>query len=724
MDDFRYEVDADGVAIITWDVPGSSMNLMKMSGLPALSGMIDSAFADPDVRGVVITSAKKDFSGGMDLATFRELPVSGANRSAAGVFERIMEMHRLLRKIETGGEPAGTAEDRKPVVAALPGTAAGIGLELPLGCHRIICADRPDAGIGLPEIRVGLFPGAGGTTRLVRKLGLAAAGPLLFRGTLLSPRKALEAGVIDEVVDAGQLLSRAREWVLNATADDLVKPWDRQRFTLPGGSPYDRDGFESFVGASVQVHAQTLGASPAATACLSAIYEGTLVPVDAALRIEARWFTWLLLKPSTTAMIRTVFTDRRALAKGARRPAGIERKDIARLGVIGAGMMGAGIALVAASAGMEVVLLDREQDAADRGRDRISGILDRQAKRRQLPADDIRETMDRVRADTAFSALSSCDLVIEAVFEDPAVKAEVLARAEAATGPDCTIASNTSTLPISELAGALGSAERFVGMHFFSPVHRMMLVEIIRGNKTGGQAVARAVDFSCAVGKTPIVVNDARFFYANRCIIPYLNEGMRMVREGVPPALVDNAARMIGMPVGPLQLVDETSLDLAASISDATRQAMGDEYADQDAEEVVRYLVERGRLGRKAGAGFYEYDGKGNRTGLWPGLADRFGSDGDRDIEAARDRLLLIQVIEAVRALEDGVLEDVREGDVGAVLGWGFAPWSGGPFGWLDSRPLPKTIDLLQSLSGRYGPRFEPPALLSKMAASGKSFVG
>ncbi len=724
MDDFRYEVDADGVAIITWDVPGKSMNLMKMGGFPLLSGMIDTAFADPDVRGVVITSAKKDFSGGVDLASFRELPISGENRSAAGVFGRIMAIHRLLRKIESGGQPAGTVEGRKPVVAALPGTAAGIGLELPLGCHRIICADRPDARFGLPEIRVGLFPGAGGTTRLVRKLGLAAAGPLLLRGTLLGPRQALEAGVIDEIVDAGQLLSRARDWVLNAKSDDLVKPWDRKGFRLPGGAPYDRDGFESFVGASVQVHSQTLGASPAATACMSAIYEGTLVPIDDALKIEARWFTWLLLKPSTTAMIRTVFTDRRALAKGARRPAGIEARNIARLGVIGAGMMGAGIALVAASAGMKVVLLDREQEAADRGRDRITGILQHQAKRRPSPSGDVRETMDRIEAGTAFSDLAGCDLVIEAVFEDPAVKAEVLLAAEAAVGPECMIASNTSTLPISDLAGALGNAERFVGMHFFSPVHRMMLVEIIRGRRTGDEAVARAVDFSCAVGKTPIVVNDARFFYTNRCIIPYLNEGMRMVGEGVPPALVDNAARMIGMPVGPLQLVDETSLDLAANIADATRQAMGNEHVDHESEEVVRFLVGEGRLGRKAGAGFYEYDGKGVRTGLWPGLADRFGSDGDRNVEAARDRLLLIQVIEAVRALEDGVLEEVREGDVGAVLGWGFAPWSGGPFSWLDSQPLPKTIELLQLLSRKYGRRFEPPALLSRMAETGRSFTG
>ena len=359
MSDFSYAVDADGVATITWDCPGRTMNVMKFEGLSEMENLANTAFADDNVRGIVITSGKDSFSGGMQLSGFEQLRNVAVEESPAGLLEWMMAMHRLLRHLETGGKTASEFEGRKPVVAALPGTAVGIGLELPLACHRIICADNPLAKIGLPEIKVGLFPGAGGTTRLVRMLGLAAAGPWLFRGTLADPARAREAGFVHEVVPPDQLQARAREWVLNASDDDLVKPWDRKKFRLPGGSPYDPAGFQSFVGAPVMVNSRTFGVYPAATACLSAIYEGALVPFDTALRIEARWFSGLLMEPSTSSMIRTVFTDRKALAKGVRRPPGIERKRISRVGVVGAGMMGAGISLVAAKAGMDVVMVDR-----------------------------------------------------------------------------------------------------------------------------------------------------------------------------------------------------------------------------------------------------------------------------------------------------------------------------------------------------------------------------
>ncbi len=724
MSDFSYAVDADGVATITWDCPGRTMNVMKFEGLSEMENLANTAFADDNVRGIVITSGKDSFSGGMQLSGFEQLRNVAVEESPAGLLEWMMAMHRLLRRLETGGKTASEFEGRKPVVAALPGTAVGIGLELPLACHRIICADNPLAKIGLPEIKVGLFPGAGGTTRLVRMLGLAAAGPWLFRGTLADPARAREAGFVHEVVPPDQLQARAREWVLNASDDDLVKPWDRKKFRLPGGSPYDPAGFQSFVGAPVMVNSRTFGVYPATTACLSAIYEGALVPFDTALRIEARWFSGLLMEPSTSSMIRTVFTDRKALAKGVRRPSGIERKRISRVGVVGAGMMGAGISLVAAKAGMDVVMVDRDQEFAEKGKERIAGILEKQVKRGRESLEFVQETLGRIKPASCVSELAGSDLVIEAVFEDPGVKAEVISKVAAEAGPECIIASNTSTLPIDGLADATTESERFVGMHFFSPVDRMMLVEVIRGRRTGDEAVARAFDFVQAVKKVPILVNDARFFYANRCIIPYINEGIRMAGEGIAPALIENSARLIGMPIGPLQLVDETSIDLAEQIAAATKAALGDTYADLDADRIISFLVARGRLGRRVGAGFYEYDATGRRTGLWQGLAEEFvPMVRQPDVEEVKNRLLLVQVLEAVRALEEGVLLDVREGDVGAVLGWGLAVWAGGPFSWIDMVGAGRAIEMSQDLTARHGPRFEAPKMLLEMAEKGQSFT-
>ena len=724
MADFQCSIDADGVATITWDVPGRTMNLMRMEGFTELGTLIDAAMSDGDVRGIVITSGKGSFSGGMELSGFEVLNRLGREDSPGAVFGQVMGIHRLLRRIETGGKGAREFEGRKPVVAALPGTAVGIGFEIPLACHRIICADNPDARIGLPEIKVGLFPGAGGTTRLIRRLGLPAAGPWLFRGSIVDPRKALSAGLVDEVVEPDRLQQRAREWVLTATDDDLVKPWDRKGFRIPDGTPYDRKGFENFVGAPVMVNSRSYGVYPAAKACLSAIYEGSLVPFDLAIRIEARWFTGLLMEPSTASMIRTVFTDRKALGKGVRRPAGVERQEVRRLGVIGAGMMGSGISQVAAGAGIDVVMLDRDQGKAEGGKDRIEAALGRNAARGGVSGEAAQQALSRIRPSSDFGDLQGCDLVIEAVFEDPRVKSDVIAEVAACVGPDCVIASNTSTLPIDGLAKAAANRDDFLGMHFFSPVDRMMLVEIIRGSRTCDRAVARAIDFVRAIRKVPIIVNDARFFYANRCIIPYLNEGMRMVGEGIVPALVENAARLIGMPVGPLQLVDETSIDLAASISAATRAALGDDYLDRDVDRIIGFLMDGGRLGRKAGAGFYEYGDDGRRIGLWPGLSAEFPPlPSQPDVEEVKNRLLLIQVLEAVRSLEEGVLTDVREGDVGAVLGWGLAVWAGGPFSWLDMVGTDGAVELSRRLAQRHGARFEPPGLLLSKAGEGGRFT-
>jgi len=718
MADFTYELGADGVAVITWDVPGKSMNVMSLEGFALLDSFIDKALADAAVKGVVITSGKKDFAGGMDLNVIAQMREGGAQT----IFEGVMQMHKVLRKIERAGMDPKTLKGAKPIAAALPGTALGIGLELPLSTHRIFAADNPKAKIGLPEIMVGIFPGAGGTTRLVRKMGAMVAAPFLLEGKLSDPKKARAAGIIDEVAE--DPVAAAKEWVLNAKDADLVKPWDAKGYKMPGGAPYHPAGFMTFVGASAMVHGKTMGVYPAAKALLSAVYEGALVPFDQALKIEARWFTNVLMNPSSTAMIRSLFINKEALEKGANRPK-VADQTVKKVGILGAGMMGAGIAYVSANAGIEVVLIDSTIEAAERGKAYSTGLLDKGISRKKVTEEKKAEVLARITATTDYAALAGCDLVVEAVFEDPSVKAGVTAQAEAVIPEDAIFATNTSTLPISMLAKASKRPEQFIGIHFFSPVDKMLLVEIIKGAKTGPVAVAKALDFVRQIRKTPIVVNDARFFYANRCIIPYINEGIRMLAEGVSPTLIENAAKLVGMPLGPLQLVDETSIDLGVKIAKATKAAMGDAYPDAAVDEVIFWMADQGRLGRKNKAGFYTYDEAGKRGGFWEGLAPKYPEAAEQpDLHEVQHRLLMAQVLEAVRAFEQGVLEDIREGDVGAILGWGFAPWSGGPFSWLDILGAARAAEICDDLSARFGARFETPALLRDLAATGETFYG
>ncbi|WP_137702409.1 3-hydroxyacyl-CoA dehydrogenase NAD-binding domain-containing protein [Marimonas lutisalis] len=724
MADFTMEKGADGVAVITWDVADKSMNVMRADALQELSDCIDDALADEAVKGIVITSGKDDsFAGGMDLTVLADMKNNAGDEPAKGLFDGIMQMHGLLRKIELAGMDFKTKKGGKPVAAALPGTAAGIGLELPLATHRIFAANNPKAKIGLPEIMVGIFPGAGGTTRLVRKLGAMGASPYLLEGKMISPDKAAKAGLIDEVVE--DPLTAAKEWVLNATDADIVKPWDAKGYKMPGGTPYHPAGFMTFVGASAMVNGKTQGAFPAAKALLSAVYEGAQVPFDTALRVEARWFTNILMNPSSAAMMRSLFVNKEALEKGAVRPQGIPDQRVKKVGVLGAGMMGSGIALVSAMAGMDVVLIDRDDETAERGKSYTANYMDKGIKRGKATEEKKEKTLAQITATSDLSALEGCDLIIEAVFEDPKVKAEMTQKVEAVIPEDCIFASNTSTLPITGLAKASKRPEQFIGIHFFSPVERMFLVEIIKGKETGPRAVAKALDYVRQIRKTPIVVNDARFFYCNRCIIPYGNEATRMVTEGVALPLIDHAARQLGFPVGPIQLGDETSIDLAAKITRATKEAMGNEYPASEADDLVFWMEEQGRLGRKAKAGYFDYDENGKRQGYWQGIHDKYPlAEEQPPLQEVQDRLMFAQVLEAVKALEEGVLEDIREGDVGAVLAWGFAPWSGGPFSWLDIIGAPYAVERCNELAAKFGDRFAPPALLVEMAEKVETFYG
>ncbi len=721
MADFTIKIDPDQIATIIWDCPQKPFNILNFEAIKLLDTLIDKILIDENIIGAVITSAKPDFAAGMDLKVLADLKKLNGDNPAEGLFTGFMQMHSIMRKIERAGMDPKTNRGGKPIVTVLPGTALGIGLEIPLCTHRIFAANNDKAKIGLPEIKVGIFPGAGGTTRLVRKLGIFGASEFLLEGKTVDPMRAKSAGLIDEV--SATPMADAKAWIIAASDSDIVKPWDQKGYKLPGGAPYTPSGFMTFVGASAMVNGKTMGAYPATKALMSAVYEGSLVPFDTALRIEARWFTNIVMNPSSSAMIRSLFISKGALEKGAVRPKNVPDQSVRIIGILGAGMMGAGIALVAAQAGIEVVLVDQDQNAANKGKEYSEKYLSDGIKRGKISEKIKEETLNRILATDDYTKLADADLVIEAVFEDTKVKSDVTKAAVEVIHKDCIFASNTSTLPISELAKASKHPENYIGIHFFSPVEKMLLVEIIKGEKTESRAVAKALDFVRQIKKTPIVVNDARFFYANRCIIPYLNEGLRMIIEGIPPSIIESAAKQLGFPLGPIQLVDETSIELGAKIARATKAAMGALYPNEQIDEILFWMEQEGRLGRKARAGFFNYSEKGKREGFWKGLEEKYPlSTTIPAFEDVQHRLMFIQALEAVRALEEGVLMDIREGDVGAILGWGFAPWSGGPLSWLDILGTPYAAERCQTLCETYGQRFECPPLLADMGKNNEAF--
>ena len=721
MADFTIKIDPDQIATIIWDCPQKPFNILNFEAIKLLDTLIDKILIDENIIGAVITSAKPDFAAGMDLKVLADLKKLNGDNPAEGLFTGFMQMHSIMRKIERAGMDPKTNRGGKPIVTVLPGTALGIGLEIPLCTHRIFAANNDKAKIGLPEIKVGIFPGAGGTTRLVRKLGIFGASEFLLEGKTVDPMRAKSAGLIDEV--SATPMADAKAWIIAASDSDIVKPWDQKGYKLPGGAPYTPSGFMTFVGASAMVNGKTMGAYPATKALMSAVYEGSLVPFDTALRIEARWFTNIVMNPSSSAMIRSLFISKGALEKGAVRPKNVPDQSVRIIGILGAGMMGAGIALVAAQAGIEVVLVDQDQNAANKGKEYSEKYLTDGIKRGKISEKIKEKTLNRIVATDDYTKVADADLVIEAVFEDTKVKSDVTKAAVEVIHKDCIFASNTSTLPISELAKASKHPENYIGIHFFSPVEKMLLVEIIKGEKTESRAVAKALDFVRQIKKTPIVVNDARFFYANRCIIPYLNEGLRMITEGIPPSIIESAAKQLGFPLGPIQLVDETSIELGAKIARATKAAMGAFYPNEQIDEILFWMEQEGRLGRKARAGFFNYSEKGKREGFWKGLEEKYPlSTTIPAFEDVQHRLMFIQALEAVRALEEGVLMDIREGDVGAILGWGFAPWSGGPLSWLDILGTPYAAERCKALCETYGQRFECPPLLADMGKNNEAF--
>jgi 3-hydroxyacyl-CoA dehydrogenase/enoyl-CoA hydratase/3-hydroxybutyryl-CoA epimerase len=723
---FKLETDADGIVLVTWDIPGRSMNVLDETTITELDAIVKQTSADPAIKGVVVTSGKDAFSAGADLSM-----LEGMNRRYAELlkekgevaanqmlFDESRKSSLAFRAIETSG---------KPWVAAINGLALGGAFELTLSCHYRVAADNPKTRLGLPEAKVGLFPGAGGTQRVPRIVPPQDAMQLLLRGETVDLTKARVLKLIDAIVAPGDLIKAAKDWI--KAGGKAIAPWDDKSFKLPGGPVFSKAGMMMFPAGNAIYRRETYDNYPAQRAIMSCVYEGLQLPIDAALRVESRYFAQVLRSKEAAAMIRSLFLSMQELNKGARRPQGVPPTKVKKLAVIGAGFMGASVGYVSARAGIDVVLIDRDQDSADKGKGHAKAVIDDLVKKGRAKEADRDAILSRITATADYDVLKDCDLIIEAVFEDRKVKADTYAKAQPLLKADAIFASNTSTLPINSLAEEFKDQGKFIGIHFFSPVEKMMLVEIIVGKNTGNVALATALDYVRAIGKTPIVVNDSRGFFANRCVLRFTAEGLEMLMEGVPPAMIENAARMAGMPVGPLSLSDEVALDLVLKIMKATEADLGPNAIDQAQKKLMVEMVEKqGRFGRKNAKGFYDYPEKGKgQKSLWAGigaLQPKHLDPDTLDVEELKQRFLVVQAVEAARTVEDHVIVDPREADVGSILGFGFAPFTGGTLSYIDFMGTKTFVELCHKLEAKYGSRFSPPKLLEDMAAKGETFYG
>jgi 3-hydroxyacyl-CoA dehydrogenase/enoyl-CoA hydratase/3-hydroxybutyryl-CoA epimerase len=713
----RWDKDEDGVVVLTLDDPGQSANTMNEAYATSMAATVDRLEAEKDdITGVVITSAKKTFFVGGDLHDLRRATPDQAAEIAAGV----REIKSQLRRIETLG---------KPVVAAINGVALGGGLEIALAAHHRIALDDDSVRLGFPEVQLGLLPGAGGVVRTVRMLGIVEAlMQMLLQGQRLRVAKAKELGIVDEVVASREeLVPAAKKWI--ADNPEAVQPWDEKGYKIPGGTPSNPKFAVNLPAFPANLRKQIKGANyPAPHHILAAAVEGSQVDFDNAIEIEGRYFVDLVTSQVAKNMIQAFFFDMQAVNGDRGRPEGIERFEPAKIVVLGAGMMGAAIAYVCAKAGIEVVLKDVSREAADKGKGYSEKLVAKAVEKGRSTQEQGDELLARIAPTADAGDAKGADLVIEAVFEDPAVKAEVFAEIEPVLADGALLASNTSTLPISELAEGVSRPADFIGLHFFSPVDKMPLLEIIKGEQTSEETLYRALDVAKKIKKTPIVVNDSRGFFTSRVIGTFLNEGIGMLLEGVPAPSIEQASSQAGYPAPVLQLSDELNLNLARKIRDATKAAVerdGGTWTGHPAEQVVdRMLDEFDRGGRLAGAGFYEYE-DGKRTRLWPGLKDAFGGD-NRDVpfEDMKERMLFIEAIESVKCLDEGVIESVADANIGSILGIGFPGWSGGVLQYINGYEggVAGFVARARELAERYGERFEPPASLVEKAERGESY--
>ncbi|MFY9179164.1 MAG: 3-hydroxyacyl-CoA dehydrogenase NAD-binding domain-containing protein, partial [Venatoribacter sp.] len=606
---FNTVIDNDGLAVLTWDDQSAPVNSLANAAVTAYAQELEQLLNNDAVKGIVLTSGKKEFIVGANLHEIQTM-----EQDAQSLMNFLKNLHSLMRRMEQGG---------KPIVAALNGTALGGGMEMALACHYRVAADNPKAVFGFPEVNLGLLPGGGGTQRLARMLGVQNSLPWLLQGKQAKVKEAQAAGLINQVVPADELVQAAKDW-LKANPKAHVQPWDEKKFKLPNGEVQSPKVAQVFMGAEAMLRQKSQGLYLAPQRILQAVYEGCQLPIDKALEVEARYFVELLMSKQAKVMIRTFFVALQDTNKLKNRPKDVEKKSFTKVGILGAGMMGAGIAYSSAMSGIEVVLLDSTQESAERGKAYSEGLLKKRVSRGKMKQDKADAVLSRILATTDYNDLKGCELVIEAVFEDRSIKADVTAKAEAVLGEDAIFASNTSTLPITGLAQASKRPAQFIGLHFFSPVDKMPLLEIILGEQSSQHTLAWALDFAAQIKKTPIVVNDSRGFYTSRVFRTYVQEGMALLQEGVSAALIENAAKLTGMPIGPLALSDEVSMELMDRIGTQTQKDLGDAYVSHPADTVVKKMVhELNRIGKKAGKGFYDYPEGGKKT-LWPELAKHF----------------------------------------------------------------------------------------------------
>jgi 3-hydroxyacyl-CoA dehydrogenase/enoyl-CoA hydratase/3-hydroxybutyryl-CoA epimerase len=708
----RYAVDADGIALLTIDLPGKPMNVLTPELMKDLDSLVEQAAADTAVKGLVLTSGKQDFIAGADIKDMVTAYDRGVTPREASEFS--LKLNRTLRKMETCG---------KPVAAAINGLALGGGLEVCLACHYRVLADHPQAVLGFPEVNIGLLPGAGGTQRTPRLIGFRNAAVMVLQCRNQKPAEALSLGLVHELAPGDQVVERARRWILEE--GDAVQPWDKKGFKIPHGGLTSPSTAQVFMGGNALITRNTKHNYPAPIAAQSAMFEGCATSFDDGLKIESQYFGTLLAGPVARNMMRSLFVSKGKADKLARRPEGVEKSQVRKLGILGAGMMGAGIAYVSAQAGIEVVLLDTSQESAEKGKAYSAGLLRKAIERGRSSEEKAAALLGLIKPTTNYHELAGCDLVIEAVFESVKIKADVTAKTEAVVPEQCIFASNTSTLPITGLAEASERPEQFIGLHFFSPVDKMPLVEIILGRQTNDEALARSLDYIQQIRKTPIVVNDSRGFYTSRVFSTFTSEGITMLAEGVKPALIENVAKMAGMPVGPLAVTDEVTLELAWKIGKETAAGLGRDYPADLAQEVVQKMVEQfDRRGKRFGKGFYDYPADAKKH-LWRDLAEHFPLANEQPAVAElKKRLLTIQALETARCFEEGVLTHAEDADIGSIFGWGFPPWTGGTLSYIDTIGIREFVAECDRMAASYGERFRVSDWLRARARDGQDFYG
>ena len=714
----NYSVN-NNVATISWNLTSSPMNVLNDESIPAFESALERAYADADVKGIIVTSEKPEFVAGADL----KMLLRNQQLPKAEMYKVSTELNRIFRKIETNG---------KPVVAAINGTALGGGLEICLACHYRIALDNPKAKLGLPEVKVGLLPGAGGTQRLPRMIGMQAALPLILEGKELTPKEAKGLGIVDDMAATREeMTEKANAWI--AANPSPLKPWDelnkktgaiqaKDNYKIPNGAVLSPVGMQTFTVGTAMMMDKSKGNYPATQHIMSCVYEGLLVNIDKGLGIEARHFVAVASSKEAGNLIRTMFLGMNEANKGASRPKNVPATDVKKVGILGAGMMGAGIAYVSAVAGITAILKDVTLEAAEKGKDYARALLKKAVERGKMDALKAEGILGLIKPTATAADLQGCELIIEAVFENRDLKATVTKESEPMLAENGVFASNTSTLPITGLAAASANPANFVGIHFFSPVDKMMLVEMIVGKETSDYALAVAIDYTRKIRKTPIVVNDSRGFYTSRCFGTYTSEGIALLQDGVNPILIENAGKIAGMPVGPLAVSDEVALDLAYKVSG---QAVKDGALPEtdSTYQITKRFTEMGRLGKKAKAGFYEYP-EGSTKYLWEGLAEMFPLAATQpSLEEVKTRLLYRQAIEAVRCFEEGVIRTKLDADLGSILAWGFPPYTGGTLSFVDYVGIKTFVSELDRLADAYGERFRPTQKLREMAATGEGFL-